>query len=105
MTRAFVLSSLLLAGCLGQPAGTGADESAAGSYTPDAALSAGGEAVVANTGDSGLNLRDAASGSGTVILVMPEGSHLRIDGSASNGYYPVTYQTTKGWAYGAYLRG
>src|SRR4051794_16173493 len=105
MTRAFLLSSLLLVGCLGQPGANGADETSTGTYTPDAALASGGEAVVANTGDSGLNLRDAAGSSGAVILVMPEGAHLRIEGSASNGYYPVTYQTTRGWAFGAYLRG
>ena len=50
-----------------------------------------------------LNLRSGPGSNHSVILVMPEGASLTITGSYRNGYYPVRYQGTKGWASGDYL--
>ena len=60
-------------------------------------------AAYGETTDS-LNLR---SGPGTgygVILTMPAGASVRITGSRSNGFYPVSYQGTGGWAASSYIQ-
>lgn len=55
----------------------------------------------AATTTAALNLRDAPSG--TILLVMPEGTSVTVTGSASGGYLPVTYNGTNGWASADYL--
>jgi uncharacterized protein YraI len=50
-----------------------------------------------------LNLRAGPSTSGAVILVMPTGSMVWVTGSPQNGFYPVDYAGTAGWAHGDYL--
>lgn len=50
-----------------------------------------------------LNLRNQTSLSGSVILVMPRGASLVVRGNAQNGYLPVTYKGTQGWAHSDYI--
>ncbi|CAN5806978.1 hypothetical protein BH20CHL4_BH20CHL4_07170 [soil metagenome] len=52
-----------------------------------------------------LNLRTGAGPSYLVILVMPSGAAVTITGEIQNGYMPVTYQGTAGWAFASYLSG
>jgi len=59
-------------------------------------------AATATTVDA-LNLR---AGPGTwhpVLLTMPAGSGVSIDGDPRGGFYPVTYAGASGWASGVYL--
>ncbi|HEU5424567.1 MAG TPA: SH3 domain-containing protein [Nitrolancea sp.] len=50
-----------------------------------------------------LNLRAGPSTGDTILTVMPSGSAVTVTGAAQNGFSPVSYQGTSGWAYGAYL--
>lgn len=50
-----------------------------------------------------LNLRNGPSLSDTVLLVMPAGARVSATSSVSNGFVPVTYGSTDGWAYRDYL--
>jgi uncharacterized protein YraI len=52
---------------------------------------------------SALNLRSGASTSSSIILVMPEGSHVDLTGDSDNGFLGVVYRGTTGWAYAGYL--
>ncbi len=54
--------------------------------------------------DGALNLRSGPGLSFPVILVMPGGSSVTITGSLQNGYYPVRYGSTNGFASATYLR-
>ena len=59
-------------------------------------------ATTATTIDA-VNLR---AGPGTwhpILLTMPAGSGVSIDGDPQDGFYPVTYAGTAGWAAGVYL--
>jgi uncharacterized protein YraI len=60
------------------------------------------EAASTRTTDS-VNLRAGPGTKFDVILVIPDGSSLKITGSYRNGFYPVRYQGTKGWAAADYL--
>jgi beta-lactamase class A len=88
------LASAYVTGCANP-----ADEAVAGS-TED--LSAGDDAVV---GVDGLNLRSGPSTDDGVITVMTRGQHVRVRGDAQNGFLPVTFNGTDGWAYAEYLNG
>jgi uncharacterized protein YgiM (DUF1202 family) len=61
--------------------------------------------VIANAWviDGALNLRSSASTSSGVLLVMPDGAKVGVTGSAQNGFTPVVYNGTAGWAYSVYL--
>ena len=50
-----------------------------------------------------LNLRAGAGTGYGVVLVMPAGSTVTITGESVNGFAPVAYNGTYGWAYEAYL--
>lgn len=50
-----------------------------------------------------LPLRDGASPDSMVLLVVPAGAALSIDGPPQGDFYPVTYSGTAGWAPGADL--
>jgi uncharacterized protein YkwD/uncharacterized protein YraI len=65
----------------------------------------GGSAPVgaSRTVTTDLNLRSGPSLSDAVILVMPPGAVVEATGTARNGFLPVTYNGTSGWAYAAYL--
>jgi uncharacterized protein YraI len=54
--------------------------------------------------DGALNLRASASMSSSVLLVMPDGATVRLNGDTANGYTSVTYNGTSGWAYSQYLQ-
>jgi D-alanyl-D-alanine carboxypeptidase len=54
--------------------------------------------------DGSLNLRASASMSSSVLLVMPDGATVRLNGDTANGYTSVTYNGTSGWAYSQYLQ-
>ena len=51
-----------------------------------------------------LNLRDGPGLGYPVRLVMPAGSTVTVTGASENGWAPIAYQGTYGWAYEAYLR-
>jgi len=50
-----------------------------------------------------LNLRASASTTSSVLLVMPGGAQVGVTGNPQNGFTPVRYNGTNGWAYSAYL--
>jgi uncharacterized protein YraI len=50
-----------------------------------------------------LNLRTGPSTDDDVILVMAAGDQVTIRGPEQNGFVPVTYYGTNGWAYSQYL--
>ena len=50
-----------------------------------------------------LNLRTGPSTSNPVITTMPTGASVTINGSAENGFYPVSYNGTSGYAAGDWL--
>lgn len=50
-----------------------------------------------------LNLRSGPGTNYRVKLIMPAGASLKITGSYNNGFYPVRYQGTKGWAAAEFL--
>ncbi len=60
----------------------------------------GGNATVI---DGDLNLRSTPSYSGSILTVMPGNSRVKVTGGSQNGFYPLTYGTTSGWALGDYL--
>lgn len=50
-----------------------------------------------------LNLRDAPDPDADVVTVIPAGSRVAVTGGPDNGFYPVTYGGTDGWASADYL--
>lgn len=69
-------------------------------------LSAGGTSAPTSSGTTtttDLNLRTGASLYTGVVLVMPPGAVVQITGANTNGFVPVTYNGTSGWAFAAYL--
>jgi uncharacterized protein YgiM (DUF1202 family) len=67
--------------------------------------SSGNGAILSNAWviDGSLNLRSSASTTASVLLVMPNGAQVGVTGSPQNGFTPVRYNGTNGWAYSAYL--
>ena len=63
----------------------------------------GGGAVGSATTTSGLNLRANSSTSARVIAVMPAGASVSILGDPENGFYPISYNGSNGWASGDFL--
>lgn len=120
------LLTVAAGGCVGDPSSpdspdantVAGDVDAAGGH-PDSGSSGDGDAApgdpdagglpvqcVANTGGSGLNLRDMPSVNATIVAVMPLGSEVAILGGPSgdgNAWYNVDYGGTIGWAHGDYL--
>ncbi len=62
-----------------------------------------GSATVTTVGLS-LNLRSGPGASFGVIRSLPSGATVDVMGAAQNGFLPVRYQGTKGWASTTYLR-
>lgn len=52
---------------------------------------------------TGLNLREGPGTNYNAIVVMPGGISVSVMGSPVNGFYPLTFHGTKGWASGDYL--
>lgn len=50
-----------------------------------------------------LNMRSGASLGNGVILVIPRGATITVRGEAQNGFLPVTYASTQGWAHSDYI--
>lgn len=50
-----------------------------------------------------LNLRSHSNTSSAVILVIPQGANVTLNGRVQNGFQDVTYNGTPGWAHGDYL--
>jgi hypothetical protein len=83
-----------------------------GAYRPGDAAPAGDSADQGVTGNDGgaaatvtsdLNLRSGPGLDAAIIAVMPTGSVVQITGDAQNGFYPVNYDGTSGYASGDYL--
>lgn len=55
------------------------------------------------TTTTGLNLRSSASTSSSVKVVMPAGAVVDVRDGKTNGFHPVIYNGTEGWAYADYL--
>ena len=66
-------------------------------------LSTGGTGGIATVIDGALNLRARASITSPVLLVMPNGASVRVNGQSQNAFTPVTYSGVSGWAYSLYL--
>lgn len=60
-------------------------------------------AAESSTVNEELNLRSGPGASYRVIAVMPAGSTVSVTGEASEGWYPVQYNSLAGWAFGQYL--
>ncbi len=50
-----------------------------------------------------LNLRSGATTSASVLLVIPNGSQITVTGNLTNGFYPVRYGSTNGFASSTYI--
>jgi D-alanyl-D-alanine carboxypeptidase len=50
-----------------------------------------------------LNLRSRSNLDSSVILVIPQGATVTLNGRIQNGFQDVTYNGTPGWAHGDYL--
>lgn len=75
--------------------GSGSGNAGSGSGDPSSGTNA--------TVTTDLNLRSGPSTNDTVLTVMPGGSRVTVTGAAQDGFYPVTYNGTSGWASGDYL--
>ena len=53
---------------------------------------------------SSLNLRSTSSTSGSVVTVIPSGGRIEVTGRSVNGFYPLTYRGSSGWASGSFIR-
>lgn len=63
-----------------------------------------GAGVVTVTAPEGLNLRAAPSTEAAVLALIPYGSVLTLTGDpTSDHWYPVSFGTFSGWAFGSYL--
>lgn len=60
----------------------------------------GGNATVI---DGALNLRSGPSYSASIVTVMPGDSRVTVTGGSQNGFYPLDFGSTSGWALGDYL--
>lgn len=97
-TDGWAYESYLGAGGSGSNAGSGSGSgSGSGDNIP------GGGAVGSATTTSSLNLRSNSNTSARVIAVMPSGASVSILGDPVNGFYPVSYNGSNGWAYADYL--
>jgi uncharacterized protein YraI/peptidoglycan/xylan/chitin deacetylase (PgdA/CDA1 family) len=61
------------------------------------------KAVQTATTISALNLRQQPSTSSAIVRVMPEGASVEITGALIDGWYPVSYDGSVGYAYADYL--
>ncbi len=69
-------------------------------------LSSGGTSASPSAGTTtttDLTRRTGAGLDSSVILVMPPGAAVQVTGANSNGFVPITYNGTSGWAFAAYL--
>nr|MBA2277859.1 SH3 domain-containing protein [Chloroflexia bacterium] len=64
---------------------------------PDSALAASARTT------ANLNLRSGPATSYAVILVIPDGASVSVDGDPRGGFYPVTYSGRSGYASGDFL--
>ncbi|HEU0164095.1 MAG TPA: SH3 domain-containing protein [Thermomicrobiales bacterium] len=77
---------------------TGTSDADSGGDAGSSDVQSGGPTGTAYVIDGALNLRDGASLSASVILVMPGDATVTLNGDSSNGFYGVTYKGTDGWA-------
>lgn len=82
------------------PAPAGTEPPVATQNIGDAAV---GTATVV-TGGLSLNLRSGPGASFGVVRGLPNGSSVEVMGDAENGFLPVRFNGTKGWASSDYLR-
>ena len=76
-------------------------ESGSGAGNPGGAVT--GNATVAGTNGQGLICRGSASYSGAVLMVMPEGSSVALNGSAQGEWQPVQCGSQSGFAHSSFL--
>ncbi len=69
----------------------------------DGSMPVGDTATGTATVTENLNLRQGPSTSYTVITVMRAGSTVELRGDAQNGFYPLSFNGTTGWAAGDWL--
>jgi uncharacterized protein YraI len=67
-------------------------------------LTGGSTITTATVFDGSLNLRSGPGTTYSVITVMPDGATVTITGALNNGFYPVTYGSTAGYASAQYLQ-
>jgi uncharacterized protein YraI len=71
--------------------------------TPPPASGPGNTIVENRYATAALNMRSGAGMSFSVVLVIPRGAEVGITGSQQNGFFPVRYNSTDGWASATYL--
>lgn len=91
MRRLLLLVALSVAGCAAE------NEGRVGSS--DARLAEGWASVNVDA----LNLRAGPSTDDTILTVMRSGERVKVNGESVNGFAPVTYGDTNGWAWDEYL--
>jgi mannosyl-glycoprotein endo-beta-N-acetylglucosaminidase len=69
----------------------------------DGSVAVGDAATGSATVTSGLNLRQGPDTSYAVVTVMPAGASVELRGDAQNGFYPLSFNGTTGWASGDWL--
>ena len=69
----------------------------------DGSVPVGNTATGSATVTERLNLRQGPSTSYAVITVMPVGATVELRGDPQNGFYPLSYNGTTGWAAGDWL--
>lgn len=67
-------------------------------------LSGSSQPTTATVFDGALNLRSGPGTTYSVITVMPDGATVTITGALTNGFYPITYNGTAGYASADFLR-
>ena len=67
---------------------------------PTSPPTSGGNATVI---DGALNLRSGPSYAASIVSVMPGNSRVKVTGRRQNGFYPIVFGSTSGWALGDYL--
>ncbi len=67
-------------------------------------LSGSSQPTTATVFDGALNLRAGPGTTYTVLALMPDGATVTITGALTNGFYPVTYNGTAGYASAEFLR-
>ena len=97
----YVNTAFISAGGGTQPSTTPENGAGSGSGNPGGAVT--GSATVAGTNGDGLICRATASFSGSILMVMPEGSTVSLNGSAQGVWQPVRCGSQSGFAHSDYL--
>lgn len=97
----YVNTAFISSGTTTPPAPT-APSTGTGTANPGGAVT--GSATVTGTNGSGLICRASASTSGGILMVMPEGSSVSLNGARQGDWQPVRCGSQSGFAFAGFLR-